>query len=70
METDVAWSSFFLQEQKNTGNFKAMVGYSDGLNDLVSQMLHLDPAKRPTAGELLGSPFGVETVMKIHKQIT
>ena len=47
-----------------------MTGYSEGLVYIVSQMLHLDPAKRPTAGELLGSPFGVETVMKIHKQIT
>ena len=66
----MAWSSVLLREQKNAGYFKAMVGYSDGLNDLVSQMLHLDPMKRPTADDILDSPFVRETVTNLRKQLT
>jgi serine/threonine protein kinase len=66
----VAWSAVFLREQKNAGYLKAMMGYSDGLNDLVSKMLHLDPMERPTADELMGFPFVRETVRNVRKQLT
>jgi serine/threonine protein kinase len=47
----------------------AMVGYSDGLVDIVSQMLHIDPKKRPTAGEILDSPYVRETMSNLRSQI-
>ena len=67
----MAWfSAVFLREQKNAGYLKAMVGYSDGLNDLVSQLLHLDPMKRPTADDMLRSPFVRESVTNLRKRLT
>ena len=65
----MAWPSVFLREQENAGCFKPMVGYSDGLTDLISQMLHPEPMKRPTAEDILGSPFVRETVTKLREQI-
>jgi len=59
-----------LEEMKQIGGYKAMVGYSKGLADLVSQMLHLDPMKRPTAEEILACPFVRETVVNLREQVS
>jgi len=58
-----------LEEQKNAGNYKAMVGSPEGLADLVSQMLQSDPEKRPTAEELLGSSYVQEILMNMREAL-
>jgi len=65
-------SSVFLRAQKNAGvyDIKAMAGFSGGLVDLVTQMLHIDPTKRPTAEEILGFSCVRETVTILRRQIS
>jgi len=59
-----------LEAQKNAGvDCKAMVGYSDELVNLVSQMLHFEPTKRPTAEEILCDSFVRETLISLRQQI-
>merc|ERR1719329_495512 len=59
-----------LNKKKNTGSYTAIKGFSQGLSDLVSQMLQLDPTKRPTVDEILNSPFAREYVVKIREALT
>lgn len=41
------------------GRYAPIVGYSQGLSQLVDSMIQLDPAQRPTMREILANPFVV-----------
>jgi len=40
--------------------------YSDGLRQLIADMLHLDPSKRPTITEILARPFILDTLLTLY----
>jgi len=40
--------------------------YSDGLRQLILDMLHLDPSKRPTIDEIMAQPFILDTLLSLY----
>jgi len=40
--------------------------YSDSLRQLILNMLHLDPSKRPTIDEIMAQPFILDTLLALY----
>jgi len=40
--------------------------YSDSLRQLIQDMLHLDPSKRPTIDEIMAQPFILDTLLSLY----
>ena len=40
--------------------------YSDGLRQLILDMLHLDPSKRPTIDQIMAQPFILDTLLALY----
>jgi len=40
--------------------------YSDGLRQLIQDLLHLNPSKRPTIDEIMAQPFIFDTLLSLY----
>jgi len=40
--------------------------FSDGLRQLIQDMLNLDPSKRPTIDEIIAQPFILDTLLTLY----
>ena len=63
------WLIILRDEQKNAEDYEPLTGYSEGLADLVHQMLREDPAKRPTVDQILASAFVQEALAELREKI-